>query len=105
MIKRKLIDELRKLMKVFPVVGITGPRQVGKTTLIQKLATSSETQPLFLNGDDPDVRSLLSNASSSQLKTLVGDYEIIIIDEAQRISNIGLTLKILIDNHKNRQIL
>lgn len=91
-----------KLFKGKAIVLI-GPRQVGKTTLIKELLRSNPY--LFLNGDDPIVRSKLTNPSSEELKTILGNFKIVFIDEAQRIENIGITLKIIHDQFKDVQLL
>ncbi|MGM0934668.1 MAG: AAA family ATPase [Bacteroidota bacterium] len=67
--------------------------QVGKTTLFNKLLEGKDY--LFLNGDDPAVRKLLSNPNLEQLKNIIGKHFIVFIDEAQRIENIGVTLKLI----------
>ena len=76
------------------VLIIYGPRQVGKTTLAKKVA-GDQGQYLYLNCDEPDVRLALTDRNSSELKRLIGDYSFVVIDEAQRVPNIGLTLKIM----------
>lgn len=83
-------------------IVLVGARQVGKTTLIKNLL--KERGFLFLDADDPTVRSLLTNANTEQLRTIIGDQKIIFLDEAQRISGIGLTLKIITDQFKDVQL-
>lgn len=82
---------------------LTGPRQVGKTTVISKITKEKNT--LFLNGDDPQTRLNLSNADFNFLKNLVIDYDVIVVDEAQRIENIGLAIKMLLDAKLNKQFI
>ena len=82
---------------------IFGPRQVGKTTLIEHILKNQSY--LFLNCDDPTTSSLLTNANTEQLRALIGNYKIVFIDEAQRIENIGLTLKIITDTFKDVQLI
>jgi len=53
---------------------------------------------LYLNCDEPDIRKKLESVTSTELKAMIGDAEIIAIDEAQRIKDIGITLKLIIDN-------
>jgi predicted AAA+ superfamily ATPase len=84
-------------------IVLLGPRQVGKTTLIEKLVTNKKV--LFLNGDDPQTRLTFANANFNFLKETVSDYEVIVIDEAQRIQNIGVTVKMLIDAKLNKQFI
>lgn len=76
---------------------------MGKTTLFNKLLRDKEY--LFLNGDDPTVRKLLSNPNLEELKNIIGNYNTVFLDEAQRIKNIGLTLKLITDQLKSVQLL
>lgn len=103
MIKRTLSDVIQKRFFKGKAFLLLGPRQVGKTTLIQELI--KEKDHLFLNGDDQSIRSILENASTVQLQSIIGNYKIVFIDEAQRISNIGLTLKLITDQFKSVQLL
>lgn len=82
---------------------LLGPRQVGKTTLIKTLLMDADH--LFLDGDDPFVRDLLANATTATLKNLIGKHNIVYIDEAQRILNIGITLKIIVDQLPHVQLI
>lgn len=86
------------------ILLVLGPRQVGKTTLITNLC-ESQGEYLFLNGDDFDTQVLLENAGELRLKQLIGPNKTVFIDEAQRIPNIGLTLKIIHDRIKGVRIL
>lgn len=76
---------------------LLGPRQSGKTTLIQEVLQGSGEKHLILNCDEPDVRELLEETTSTRLRSIIGTSRIVCIDEAQRIPNIGLTLKLLTD--------
>jgi len=77
---------------------ILGPRQSGKTTMVKSLTDQISTPFLWWNGDDFQVRSMLSVLSVANLQSLVGDSPLLVIDEAQRIENIGLCIKIIVDN-------
>jgi len=81
---------------------IVGARQVGKTTLIKNLL--QEKEYLFFDADDPTIRQLLSSPNTEQIRTFLGDYKTVFVDEAQRIEEIGLTLKIITDQFKNVQL-
>lgn len=81
---------------------IIGPRQVGKTTLIQKELAGKEYR--FFDGDDPTVRQILREPNTERLRSLIGNSKIVFVDEAQRIEGIGLTLKIIIDQFKDVQL-
>jgi predicted AAA+ superfamily ATPase len=84
-------------------IVLIGPRQVGKTTLINALL--ADKTYLFLDGDDHSVSELLSNANTEQLRSIIGNYKYIFIDEAQRIPNIGLKLKIIVDQIRDVQVI
>ena len=77
-----------------------GARQIGKTTLLNELL-AKEKNLLVLNGDEPDVRELLSNVNSVQLRNIIGNAKTLVIDEAQLIPNIGLSLKLITDQIKD----
>jgi uncharacterized protein len=95
MIERILANNLRQRWVDKKALLVYGPRQVGKTTLIHEL-TKSE-QHVWLSGDESDVRDLLQTPNSTHLKNVIGNSKLLIIDEAQRIENVGLVIKIVID--------
>jgi predicted AAA+ superfamily ATPase len=101
MIKRKLFDIILK--KKGKAIIVLGPRQSGKTTLMNEITDPMENK-LLLNCDDPLVRELLENANTERLRQIIGKHQVVFIDEAQRIKNIGLTLKIMTDQFKNVQL-
>ena len=88
------------------VLLLIGPRQVGKTTLLKNILTSvsSEKKVQFWNCDESDVRQFLSEANSAKLKSFVGNSDFIVIDEAQRVKDIGLTIKLLHDSFPSVQL-
>ena len=104
-IKRDLHNVLESKIGKGKVILLIGPRQVGKTTLLKAIlsekAASNSVQ--YWNCDEGEVRSTLSKDSSSHFKSLVGNSKFIVIDEAQRVKDIGLTLKILHDNFPDVQ--
>ena len=102
MIERLLKGRISgKLFKGKAIV-LLGPRQVGKTTLIQQVLEGKDY--LFLNGDDPLIRDMLTGANNFKIKDIIGNHKIIFIDEAQRIADIGLTAKIIVDQFKEVQL-
>jgi len=103
MIKRVLQGAIHQRLFKNKAILLFGPRQCGKSTLIETLLSGEEY--LYLNGDDADVREALSNTTSAKLKTIAGKYKIVFIDEAQRVPNIGLTLKIFTDQLKDVQVI
>lgn len=84
---------------------VYGARQTGKTTLVKQILNESEGKTLFMNCDEPDVRLALEGRSSSELRAWVGDARLVVIDEAQRVENIGLTLKLMVDTLPDVQVL
>jgi len=86
-------------------VVVVGPRQVGKTTLLKQIATDIKPDHLWLDCDEPDIRSKLTDATSVQLKSLIGRSELVVVDEAQRVKNIGITLKLIVDQIPGSQLL
>lgn len=105
MIARQLEESIRKHLGKKKTVIIYGARQVGKTTLLNRIIAKHKAKTLILNGDDADVRALFSEFISSKLKPIIGDHKLIIIDEAQRIPNTGLALKIIHDNFPAVQLI
>lgn len=102
MIKRIITPLLEKKIGTNKAIIVIGPRQVGKTTLIWHLLDKRDV--LFLDGDDPITRRLLTNANTEQLKSLIKEKPFVFIDKAQRVDNIGLTLKIVTDQIKTTQL-
>lgn len=86
------------------VLVITGARQVGKTTLIENIF-GNKADTLWLNADEQVVRERLTNPSIQTLKSVIGNYKLVIIDEIQRIVNPGLLLKLMVDNFKEVQFI
>jgi predicted AAA+ superfamily ATPase len=84
---------------------IFGPRQCGKTTLVSDIITNLKGKLKIWNGDDFQVRSLLKEASISILKNELTDVRYLFIDEAQRIDNIGLAIKLMIDHFKELKVI
>lgn len=76
---------------------VFGPRQAGKTTLIKHVLGRRKEKVLELNADEPDVRELLDKCTSTRLRSLIGEGRLLFIDEAQRVPDIGLTLKLVTD--------
>lgn len=105
MIHRVLENVIAKHFFRGKAIIITGPRQVGKTTLVKRLSDSVGEKTLWINGDEADTNDLLANATSTRLKSLIGNNKLLVIDEAQKINKIGLTLKLIVDNLKDIQVI
>ena len=104
MIERILTEKIKAKLGTGKAILLMGPRQVGKTTLLNNLFADKDDL-LFLNGDEIDVRELFANMSSTRLKAIIGNKKVLIIDEAQRIEDIGLRLKLITDQMPEVQLL
>lgn len=102
MIKRTIFESIKSKLNRGKAIILVGPRQVGKTTLIKEFLKDEDY--LFFDGDDPSTRTLLDTPNTNQIKNLLGKEKVIFIDEAQRINNIGLTVKIIVDQFKDVQV-
>jgi len=105
MIKRFLEETICKHIDSQKAILLFGARQVGKTTLLENLQCLPQKETLFLNGDESDIRELLTNPNSTRLRHVFGGYKFVVIDEAQGIPEIGLTLKIIVDKMKEVQVI
>lgn len=105
MIKRALETVIQQKLFKGKAILLFGPRQSGKSTLIETVLKRQDKTFLYMNGDEADVREILTETTSTKLKALTGNKEIVFIDEAQRIANIGLTLKLFTDQIKNVQVI
>lgn len=105
-IQRKLEKVIKANLFKGKVVVVYGARQVGKTTLVRKIAEETDGEYGYLNCDELDVLSRLQNAETSEaLRQTIGARHLIIIDEAQRVKNIGLKLKLMVDTFPEIQII
>ena len=96
MITRKLEQTILSKIGQKKAIILLGARQVGKTTLVKKLF-AEQPNLLWLSGDDPNVNLLFENISTARLQAIIGQNKTVIIDEAQKISNIGLKMKLITD--------
>jgi len=105
-IKRAVEESIKSSLFKSKVIIVYGARQVGKTTLVKSIASGLNQPFSYLNCDENDILNQLQNAdTSSALKAIVGNNKLVIIDEAQRVKNIGLKLKLLVDNYSDQQII
>ncbi|TVR00327.1 MAG: ATP-binding protein [Desulfovibrionales bacterium] len=102
---REMEERIQKRLFLGKAIIVLGPRQSGKTTLIKKVLENSGKSFLLLNADEPDVRELLDSPTSTRLRTIIGRHEIFCVDEAQRVPNIGLTLKLITDQIPETQVI
>lgn len=104
MITRILSENIQQHLFKGKSIILLGPRQVGKTTLL-KAFSEEESSVLWINADNIADREIFNNPSSSRLKAIFGNYKIVIIDEAQRIKDIGVKLKLITDELKSIQLI
>lgn len=105
-IPRTIEPKIKEWLFKGKVVIIYGARQTGKSTVVKKILEGYHGENKYLNGDETAVKKLFEQAGDASVLTkIIGRQKIVVIDEAQRIENIGLKLKILIDNFPDQQII
>lgn len=104
MIDRFLSETIKNKLFKGKVIILLGARQVGKTTMLKEILTNNEGV-LWLNGDEMQVQNLFNNASADRLLSEFGNHKIVILDEAQRIKDIGLRLKLIADSDSDIQVI
>jgi uncharacterized protein len=105
MIARIIQSKIETDLSRNKVQVLFGARQIGKTTLVENIFKTFEGRKLWLSADDSDVRELFINATGTRLNQLFGGYDLLVIDEAQRIENAGLALKIIADQVKSLHVI
>ncbi len=104
-IERHIETTFDKQLKKGKVLSILGARRVGKTSVIQKLLKKSNAKIFIGTGDDIDLQNVLSSQKLNTINTAFNGHDIVFIDEAQRIPNIGMGLKLLVDNNPKMKII
>ena len=104
MIFRRLEEIITNRLFSGKAIVVIGARQTGKTTSINNIINNLP-DVLVLNGDDSVVRILLSSANTEQIRAVIGAHKTVFIDEVQRIENIGLTAKIIVDSFRDVQLI
>jgi len=102
MYQRYLSDRIKSKIDSGKAIVVIGPRQVGKTTLIESILEKKDY--LLLDGDDPKTRTILAEPNTEEIRAIIGKHSYVFIDEAQRIEGIGLTMKIITDRFKKVQL-
>lgn len=97
-IQQKQLENLKSAIKPGKVVVIYGARRTGKTTLLKEFLKGRPEPYLLVSGDDITVQNYLSSQSLEKLKAFVGNNLLLVVDEAQKVQNIGLNLKLLVDH-------
>ncbi len=104
-ITRDIGEHIEARMFKGKAIILFGPRQAGKTTLVKALLRKRREKVLELNADEPDVRALLEKCTSTRLRAIAGESRLLFIDEAQRISDIGITIKLAVDQIDGLQVI
>ena len=105
MYKRDLQSVIQERCFQGKAIILLGARQVGKTTLLKKIIQEQHVEALYLNCDEPQTVSALTNCNLKELQMIVGANKFVVIDEAQKVNNIGLTLKLIVDNMPDVQVI
>ncbi len=105
MVTRLLESIIHEKLFAGKALIILGPRQVGKSTLLAMVESRTNEKALILNCDNNDIRKQLTEPGIAGLRRLMGKHRLVMIDEAQRVMNIGLTLKIIIDQMPDIQLI
>lgn len=103
-IQRHEQPHIEKALNDGLVAILYGARQVGKTTLSREVAKQYK-RPLYLNCDDPNIVVALTNKSALELKSYIGNSDLVIIDEGQRVENIGISIKLIHDTYPDVRLL
>ena len=104
MIARQLENNILPILESNKAVIIMGARQVGKSTLLRQMLGQRQ-DVIWMNGDELDVQEIFSNMTSTRIRAILGNNRILVVDEAQRIANIGLRLKLITDQIPNVQVI
>lgn len=104
-IERALLPIINTKLFKGKAIIILGARQVGKSTLMNHISDNLKLPTLKLNCDDSDIRALLTDINSFNLRLLIGSNKLILIDEAQRVENIGLVIKRIVDEYGDVQVM
>lgn len=105
MYKRDLQSVIQERCFQGKAIILLGARQVGKTTLLKKIIQEQHVEALYLNCDEPQTVAALTNCNLKELQMIVGANKFVVIDEAQKVDNIGLTLKLIVDNMPDVQVI
>ena len=105
-IPRSVISPImEKLTSSKKGIVVYGARQVGKTTLANEIIKKLNLKTLAINGDQSRFIDIITSRDLGKIRSLVSGYGMLFIDEAQRISEIGINLKIILDNLPKLKVL
>lgn len=103
MIKRAMQNVISQRLFRGKAIVLIGARQVGKTTLIKEIFPN-QNDLLWFNADDLPVRDFFSNVTIERFRSVIGKNKIVVVDEAQRIENVGIKMKLITDNFPDVQL-
>ncbi|TSC86905.1 MAG: putative AAA+ superfamily ATPase [Parcubacteria group bacterium Gr01-1014_8] len=104
-INRYLKPKIESVLGKSKIIILYGARQVGKTTLVKEILAGYTGKSRYLNCDEPDIREALTRKTSTEMKSFIGDGQLVVLDEAQRVPDIGLSLKLLHDTYPDLTII
>lgn len=104
-ITQEHLKNLQEIVQPGKVIVIYGPRRCGKTTLLNEFLKGEKEKYLFASGEDVVVHEYLSSQSVEKIRSFVGDNALLVIDEAQKIKNIGTNLKLIVDHVKDVKVI
>ena len=104
-ISRSQEDKIEALLFSGKVLIITGPRRVGKTTMLKRIVEKAGRPFLYLNGEDQSTAELLERRTAENYRNVLADSDMLVIDEAQHVPEIGLIAKLLHDELPDKQVI
>ena len=104
MITRDIERNILPLLGKGKAIIVMGARQVGKSTLLQQML-GDRKDVVWMNGDDLDIQELFRDMSSTRIRAILGNNQFLVVDEAQRIPDIGLRLKLITDQIPQVQVI
>ena len=104
MVERHIQSSIQSQLGGGKAIVIMGARQVGKSTLLRQMLGERQ-DVIWMNGDELDIQELFSNMTSTRIRAILGSKRLLVIDEAQRISDIGLRLKLITDQVPDVQVI
>ena len=105
MIQRTIKEAIMRTIKPGKVILVYGARRVGKTVLIKQIAEEFSGKTLFLNGEDSEVETMFLTRSASHYRQLFSGIDLLVVDEAQNIPDIGRILKLIVDEIENIRVI
>lgn len=105
MIQRCIESDIKKSLFLGKTIVIYGPRQVGKTTLVKKILGESNKKTMYYDAESLETRRLFVHGEFERLSSVLSNYEIVVLDEAQKLENIGSLLKLIHDHMPGLQMI